>query len=241
MAAGVAAGAINAVVGSGSLITFPTLLALGYSPVVANVSNTVGLVPGAVSGAYGYRRELTGQASRARSLGVASGAGGLVGGILLLVVPGTVFRRVVPVLILLACLLIAIQPRVSARLAAREANSRKHGGPWLHLGVFGTGIYGGYFGAAQGVILIALLGIFLNEGLQRVNALKNVLAGVVNGVAACLFIVFAHVAWGAALLLGLGAIAGGQLGSRFGRRIPELALRTAVVVVGMVVGVKLLL
>jgi uncharacterized membrane protein YfcA len=242
LGAGLAAGTVNAVVGSGSLITFPTLLALGYPAVTANVSNTIGLVPGAVSGAIGYRRELSGQGPRVRSLGVASAAGGLTGGLLLLALPGSVFRRVVPVLILIACLLVALQPRLAARrLGAQHANNkeRRHGGAALHGAIFATGIYGGYFGAAQGVILIALLGIFLDDALQRLNGLKNALATIVNGVAALLFILFAHVAWGPAGLLAVSSAVGGQLGASFGRRIPAPVLRAVIIVVGTAVAVRL--
>lgn len=240
LAVGLAAGTLNTIVGSGSLITFPTLLALGYAPVLANVSNTVGLVPGSISGAVGYRPELEGQRSRITVLGIASATGGLTGAVLLLVLPATVFRTVVPVLILVACLLVAVQPRLARRLAARPGAARPHGGPLLFVAVYATGVYGGYFGAAQGVILIALLGIFVDDGLQRLNATKNVLAAVVNGVAAVLFIAFSHVAWGAAALLAAGAIVGGQLGARLGRRISPGWLRAVIVVVGVVVAVRLL-
>jgi uncharacterized membrane protein YfcA len=240
LVAGIAAGTINAVVGSGTLITFPTLLALGYAPVVANVSNTVGLVPGALSGAHGYRRELTGQAGRLARLGAASALGGATGAVLLLVLPASAFNAIVPVLIALACVLVVLQPRLVARLRARDVPRPLHGGPWLWLGVFGSGIYGGYFGAAQGVLLIALLGLGLDEGLQRVNAAKNVLAGLVNGVAAVLFVVVADVAWPPALLLAAGSLAGGQLGARVGRRLPDVVLRVVVIAVGIVAIVKLL-
>lgn len=241
VAAGLAAGTINTIVGSGSLITFPTLLALAYSPVVANVSNTLGLVPGSVSGVVGYRRRLEGQRARAATLGTASLGGGLTGSVLLLVLPGTVFRRVVPVLILGACALVALGPRLSRRRAERPAGARAHGGLALWLTIFATGIYGGYFGAAQGVVLIGLLGIFLDDDLQRLNALKNVLASIANGVAAVVFVLFAHVAWGAAGLLAAGSVVGGQLGARLAQRIPAPALRAAIVVVGTIVGLRLLI
>ena len=238
---GLAAGTLNTIVGSGSLITFPTLLALGYPPVVANVSNTVGLVTGSISGAVGYRRELEGQRPRVRVLGIASLAGGLTGGVLLLALPASVFRNVVPALILLAAVLVAVQPRLARRLAAGEGPARPNGGPLLFVAVLLTGIYGGYFGAAQGVILIALLGIFIDDGLQRLNALKNVLAALVNGIAAVLFVFFADVDWAVAGLLAAGAIAGGQLGATLGRRIPPAWLRAVIVVVGVVVAVRLFL
>lgn len=238
---GLAAGTLNTIVGSGSLITFPTLLALGYPPVVANVSNTVGLVAGSISGAVGYRRELEGQRPRLAVLAIAALAGGVTGGLLLLALPASVFRDVVPVLILVACVLVAAQPRLARRVAAGDGPDRPHGGPVLFAGVFATGVYGGYFGAAQGVILIALLGIFIDAGLQRLNALKNVLAALVNGVAALLFIAFADIAWVPAGLLAIGAVVGGQLGATLGRRIPSGWLRAVIGVVGVVVAVRLLL
>jgi uncharacterized membrane protein YfcA len=240
VAAGLAAGTVNTIVGSGSLITFPTLLALGYAPVVANVTNTVGLVPGSLSGAIGYRRELAGQGARVLRLGIASALGGISGAVLLLVLPASSFERVVPFLILGAVALIALQPRLQRAMAANRRHGGDRGLP-LFVTVYSTGVYGGYFGAAQGVILIALLGIFVGEGLQRLNAVKNVLAFLVNAVAAVLFAIVAPVAWPAAALLALGAIAGGQLGASVGRRLPPSALRAVIIVVGTVVGVKLLL
>jgi uncharacterized protein len=241
LAVGLAAGTLNTIVGSGSLITFPTLLALGYPPVVANVSNTVGMVTGSISGVVGYRRELEGQWPRLRFLGGASLAGGLSGGLLLLALPASVFRTIVPVLILVACGLVAAQPRLARQRAAGKGAVRAHGGPLLVVSVFATGVYGGYFGAAQGVILIALLGIFIDDGLQRLNALKNALAALVNGIAALLFIAFADVDWAAAGLLAAGAIAGGQIGASVGRRIPPAWLRGVIVAVGLVVAVRLFL
>lgn len=240
VAAGAAAGTVNTIVGSGSLITFPTLVAFGYPPLVANVSNTVGLVPGTISGAFGYRRELVGQGSRSVRLGIAAALGGLSGGLLLLALPPSAFERVVPFLILFACGLIAFQGRLTEALAHR----RVEGAPpsaVLTTGVYLTGVYGGYFGAAQGVILIALLGILLSDDLQRLNALKNVLTALVNGVAALLFIVFAPVAWAPALLLAVGAVVGGQIGAVLGRRMRSDVLRVAIVAIGVVVAMRLLM
>jgi uncharacterized membrane protein YfcA len=237
--AGLAAGTINTIVGSGSLITFPTLLAFGFAPVVANVSNTIGLVPGSLSGAVAYRSELQGQRPRLVVLGMASVAGGIAGAILLLALPGSVFRHVVPVLILIACGLVALQPRLSARLALR-ADRPQHGGPVLFGSVFLTGVYGGYFGAAQGVILLSLLGIFLSDHLQKLNATKNVLAFLVNGVAGLIFIAFAHVAWEAAGLLAAGSVVGGQVGGTLGRRLPAPLLRGLIVAVGVAAAIALL-
>jgi uncharacterized protein len=237
--AGMAAGTVNAIVGSGTLITFPVLLAVGYSPVVANVSNTVGLAPGSISAAFGYRAELVGQGQRLKVLGLASLAGGITGGVLLLTLPEDAFRAIVPVLIALSCVLVVIQPWLTKRLAMAERR-RQHGGVALFVGVYLAGVYGGYFGAAQGVLLIALLGLFLDEHLQRVNAAKNVLAGVVNGVAAVLFILVSifnpvsHVAWQAALLIAVGSVIGGQIGAKVGRRTRPGILRGLVVLVGIV-------
>jgi uncharacterized protein len=233
--AGMAAGAINTVVGSGTLITFPVLLAFGYGPVTANVSNTIGLVPGSVSGAIGYRRELAGQRARALRLGVFSATGGLLGAIALLTLPDSAFEAIVPVLIALALVLVIAGPRLSRAIARRrEEGARPDGGPALWLGIFGTGIYGGYFGAAQGVLLTAILGIGLDEELQRINALKNVLAGLVNAVAAAVFILAADVAWQPAILIAVGSIAGGQLGAKVGRRLSPGTLRAVIIVVGLV-------
>jgi uncharacterized membrane protein YfcA len=238
--AGVGAGAINTVVGSGTLITFPVLLAVGYAPVTANVTNTVGLVPGSVSGAVGYRRELEGQQGRALRLGIASALGGVTGAIALLALPASYFKAIVPFFILIALVLIVLQPRLAVRLQRRRERTPPHGGRWTAVGVYLSGIYGGYFGAAQGVLLISLLGLTLPEPLQRVNALKNVLAGLVNAVAAVVFIIVAHVAWAAAGLIAAGAIVGGQLGAHWGRRLPDPALRAIVVVVGVLAIVRLL-
>jgi uncharacterized membrane protein YfcA len=238
-AAGLAAGTINTIVGSGSLITFPTLLAVGLDPVPANVSNTIGLVPGSVSGAVGYRRELAGQARRVLLLMPAAIAGGVLGAILLLAVPGA-FRSVVPALILGAVVLVLVQPRI-VRWRASRGRVAEHPGPVLHTGVFLTAVYGGYFGAAQGVILLALLGITLDDDLQRLNGVKNVIAGVVNAVAALFFIADgAHVVWTASLILLVTSTVGGQIGALLGRRIPPNALRLAIAVVGTAVAVKLL-
>jgi hypothetical protein len=240
LAAGLAAGTINTIVGSGSLITFPTLLALGYPPVAANVSNTIGLVPGSLSGAVGYRRELSGQRGRILRLGTAAVAGGLTGAVLLLALPAASFERVVPYLILTAVVLVAIQPRLAIAMGERRGDGREHTLP-LAITVYLTGIYGGYFGAAQGVILIALLGIFLPDDLQRLNGLKNVLALLINAVAAALFILLAPVIWPVALLLAIGSTIGGQLGAVVGRRLSPVALRIAIIVVGTLVAVRMLI
>ena len=335
-AAGLAAGTINTVVGSGTLITFPTLLAFGYPPVLANVSNNVGLVPGVASGVYGYRSELGGQRRRLIRLGSASVCGGLVGAILLLTLPQSAFKDIVPALIGLAVVMVIIQPRLAKWVAERQraraaampdgegaggtggaaagavaagvgtgavaagagtgavaagagtgavaagagtgavaagtgavaagagtgavaagagtgaggatavavaappAAAEAIGGPVLWVLVFLAGIYGGYFGAAQGVLLIGMLGIALNDSLQRINAAKNVLAGLVNGLAAVVFILATHIDWGVAGLIAAGSIIGGQVGARIGKRLPPWGLRVLIVCVGTAALIKLL-
>ena len=236
MLAGVAAGTINTVVGSGTLITFPTLLAFGVLPVTANVSNTVGLVPGSLSGAVGYRAELAGQRTRLLRLGSASLLGGTAGAVLLLVLPSAAFDAVVPVLIGLGVLLVVIGPATSRRVAAR-AETRgglpEHGAWWVWPAVALAGVYGGYFGAAQGVLLVAILGIGVADTLQRHTATKNVLALLVNLIAAVVFIAVADVDWAVAGLIAAGSVVGGQLGATVGRRLPPLVLRAVIVVVGV--------
>ena len=242
--AGLAAGTINTVVGSGTLITFPTLLAFGVPPVTANVSNTIGLVPGSISGAIGYRRELAGQRSRVLRLSVASLVGGLVGAVLLLVLPDDAFAAIVPVLILLGCVLVILQPRISAWVARRHdaaGGLPHHGAWWVWPAVLLTGVYGGYFGAAQGVLLMAVLGIGVDESLQRLNAVKNVLAAIVNGVAGVLFIALAEVDWQVVALIAVGSVIGAQIGATVGRRLPAVVQRVVIVVVGLVALVSFLL
>lgn len=243
LAAGVGAGTINTVVGSGTLITFPVLLSVGLPPVTANVSNTIGLVPGSVSGVLGYRAELTGQRDRLLRLGTAAVLGGLLGAVLLLTLPAGAFKAIVPALIGIALVLVVLQPRLSRRLAARREDgpAHPHGGLALQLAVFATGVYGGYFGAAQGVLLLGLMGLLLTETLQRMNAAKNVLALLVNAVSGIFFICAAHVDWTAVLLIAGGSVVGGQIGTRVGRRLPPTALRGVIVVVGVVAIVRLLL
>jgi uncharacterized membrane protein YfcA len=241
LAAGTAAGGVNAVVGSGSLITFPTLLAFGFPPVIANVSNNIGLVPGNMSGGFGYRRELVGQRDRLLRLGAAAAIGAVAGALALLVLPSSAFRLVVPVLILISCALVLVQPWLSAWIRKRaDEASRGRAGPLLSAGVCLSGVYGGYFGAAQGVLVIGLLGSFLDETLQRVNGAKNVLVGMVNGTAAVVFIALAHVSWTAVALIAAGSTVGGLLGARFGRRLPPLMLRLFVAAIGVISAAKLL-
>lgn len=241
LAAGIAAGGINTVVGSGTLITFPVLLAVGYPPVTANVSNTIGLVPGSLSGAIGYRRELVGQRNRLIRLGTASMLGGITGAILLLTLPASAFKAIVPVLIIAALILVVAQPRLARRLKEHQGEAPPaHGGPLLLVSVYATGVYGGYFGAAQGVLLLGLMGVFLHEDMQRINGIKNVLAMLVNGVSAILFMFVADVAWQVVALIAVGSVIGGQIGAKVGRKLSPNVLRGVIVVVGLIAVVRLL-
>lgn len=237
--AGVAAGGINAIAGSGTLFTFPVLLALGYPPVVATVSNSIGLAPGTFSGAVAYRRELAGQRRRTIRLGSMSFLGAMTGALLLIHLPPGVFETVVPFMIGAACVLIVLQPRITAWARSRRP-AGGDGGPWLPVGAYATGAYGGYFAAAQGIILMSILGMGLDDDLQRVNALKNVLTTIANSTAAVFYIVLADPAWPVVGLIAAGTIVGGYLGARFGRRLSPTALRVCVVVVGLSAAVQLL-
>jgi hypothetical protein len=228
-------------VGSGTLITFPLLLAFGYAPVTANVSNTIGLVPGSVSGAIGYRRELAGQRGRVLRFGAMSVTGGVTGAVLLLVLPSAAFKAIVPVFIAIALVLTVLQPRLARRLAQREVDLERRGAVLVPLAIYLTGVYGGYFGAAQGILLLGILGVALAQDLQRTNALKNVLAGLVNGVAGVYFAFAAHVDWAPAAIIACASIVGAQLGARYGRRLPPQALRAAIVLVGVFAIARLLI
>jgi hypothetical protein len=232
-AAGVVAGTLNTVVGSGTLFTFPVLLAFGYGPVTANVSNTIGLVPGSASGALGYRRELIGQERRLALLAAFSAVGGVIGAVLLLTLPASAFKDIVPVFIVIALVLIVFQPRINAFLEARGGGRGDRPGPLALAGVFAGGIYGGYFGAAQGIMVLGILSLSLDEKLQRLNALKVVLTGLVNLVSGIVFVIAAHIAWAPAGLIAAGSVLGGVLGARIGRRLPPQVLRAVIVVVGI--------
>ncbi|MGC9220603.1 MAG: sulfite exporter TauE/SafE family protein [Solirubrobacteraceae bacterium] len=239
LVAGIAAGTINTVVGSGTLITFPTLLAFGYAPVTANVSNTIGLVPGSVSGALGYRRELDGQRERLVSLGVAVVLGGVLGSILLLVLPAAAFKTIVPFFIALALVLILSQRQINRLLGGRRRGHGQGVGPLALAGAFTCGVYGGYFGAAQGILMLSVLGLSIDDSLQRLNAVKVVTTGLTNLVAGIVFVLAAHVAWAPAGLIAGGSVLGGVLGSRFGRRLPPPVLRALIVIVGVVAIIRL--
>lgn len=241
LVAGVGAGAINAVVGSGTLITFPTLLAFGFPPVVANISNNIGLVPGGVSGTWGYRAELAGQRRRLLLLAPMSLVGSVTGALLLLALPAEAFATIVPVLLALALVLVLVQPAMQRGLAARRerrgtADDGAGHRSLLLGGTYFAGVYGGYFGAAQGVLLVGLLGSLLPETLQRVNAAKNMLSLIVNAVAALTFalVAFDRIDWRIVGLIAVGSTLGGLLGAKVGRRLPNWLLRAVIVVVGVV-------
>ncbi|MFE5685955.1 MULTISPECIES: sulfite exporter TauE/SafE family protein [unclassified Streptomyces] len=235
-AAGVGAGAINTAVGSGTLITFPVLLATGLPPVTATVSNALGLIPGSVSGAIGYRAELRGQRRRILKLGAGAVLGGLVGATLLLTLPAAAFETIVPVLVGLAVVLVALQPLISGLVRRRRERSgarpRGDAGPLLFTSLTLDSVYGGYFSAAQGILYVALMGMLLDEPLQRLNAVKNVLVALVNAVAALFFLFVADFDWTAVLLVAAGSAVGGQLGATAGRRLSPRVLRALVVTVG---------
>lgn len=241
--AGVGAGAINAVVGSGTLITFPTLVALGYPPVTATMSNAVGLVAGGVSGTWGYRRELRGQWHRLKWQIPGSLLGAIGGAWLLLHLPEKVFITVVPVLLIGALILVIVGPKIQSWARAR---SERAGRSLEHIsrgrmaalvvGTFAVGVYGGYFTAAQGILLIAVMGALLPEDMQRMNAAKNLLSLIVNVVAAVAYtlVAFDRISWPAAGLIAIGSLIGGFLGAHYGRRLSPTALRAVIVVVGLI-------
>jgi uncharacterized membrane protein YfcA len=243
--AGVWAGGINVIVGSGTLVTFPTLLLFGYPPLTANVSNNIGMVAGGVSGIYGYRRELSPNRAILVRLAPASVAGALVGAVLLLVLPDESFKAIVPALIALGLLMVVVGPSVQRRTAAaqREGSRNVLSRVLLTVGIFALGIYGGYFGAAQGILLVGLMGMILRDGIQRLTAIKNVLATLVNAVAAITFMVVAthRIDWEVVALISSGAFLGGYLGARFGRRLSPAVLRIFIVVIGLLALVKILL
>ncbi|MFJ2262866.1 sulfite exporter TauE/SafE family protein [Streptomyces sp. NPDC087844] len=274
-AAGVGAGGVNTVVGSGTLITFPVLLATGLPPVTATVSNALGLVPGAVSGAFGYRQELRGQRRRILRLSVGALLGGFTGAVLLLALPATAFEKIVPVVVGLALVLVAFQPLITKRLRRRRENpspsagprwpvarfpaplrgrrrtaaatdapvgkAHRDGGPLLFVGLALASVYGGYFAAAQGIIYMSLMGVLLDETMQRLTAVKNVLVAVVNSVAATFFLFVADFDWTAVALIAVGSAIGGQLGAAVGRRFSPVVLRVLIVTIGTVALVQLLL
>ena len=244
LVAGMAAGTINTIVGSGTLITFPTLLFFGIPPLVANVSNTIGLVAGGLTGIHRYRAELAGQGSVLRRLVPASVVGAVTGAILLLELPESAFDAIVPILIAAALLLVLLGPRIQAWAATRHPD---HDSRSRHLllvvGTFAAGVYGGYFGAAQGILLVGIMSILMTITLQRINGLKNVLSTVANAVAAVMFMLLAweRIDWSVAALIAVGSLAGGYVGARVGRRLSRRVLRGLIVVIGVAAIAKIVL
>jgi uncharacterized protein len=224
---------VNAVAGGGSLISFPALLGVGYPSVTANVTNAVAVLPGYVGGSIGYRRELRGQRRRVMVLALTSVAGALGGAALLLGTSNDMFERIVPFLILFACALLAAQPLLSRVIRPRGHSAR------LHLLDFAAAVYGGYFGAGLGIMLLAVLALDIEDELQRLNALKGLLSLLIGAVAAGYFALFGPVKWGAAGVMAVASLAGGQAGVVLARRLDDRVLRGVVVAFG--VGVALVL
>lgn len=239
--AGLVAGSLNAVAGGGSLISFPALLAVGYASVPANVTNTVALWPGYTGGVLGYRKEIRDQRVRLTALAVTSAIGAVLGAILLLTVPAGVFRALVPFLILASSLLLALQPAVARVVRALPGPDREHRGAPLHAVVGLSSVYGAFFGAGLGVMLLGALGVFLSDDLQRVNGLKNALSLLINTVALLAFALFGPVVWNAVAVMAVASLVGGYAGARIARRLDETVLRIAVVTFGVAVGIRLLL
>ena len=238
MLAGVAAGTMNTVVGAGSLVTFPVMLAFGYAPLAANMTNNVGVLPGGLSGIYALRSELAHQWPRALRLSVFSLVGGTAGALLLLALPAAAFKSIVPVLVGLAVVLVIIQPWLREKVTRRTRVSKVHAA----LGdsaIFMTGIYGGYFGAAQGVLLMSILGAMFDETIQKINSIKMVLGMSANLAATAVFIVRGGVVWEAAGAIAFGSIIGGQLGAHIGRRLPANVYRAVIVAVGVIAIIKI--
>ncbi len=252
--AGVGAGAINAAVGSGTLITFPALVAFGVPPQVATMSNALGLIPGNIASSIGYREEIRGQGRRLLSWLPASVLGALLGAFLLLHLPETAFEAIVPVLIVLALIMVVVQPALQRHLKKRKAAAGQLAGDMGEVGpstgravivwlaIAATAVYGGYFAAAQGIILIGLLGLLTDEPLQRLNGVKNVLVLAVNTVAAACYVVvgFERINWMAVLLVAIGSLFGGYFGARIARKINPTLLRGIIVVLGLVALVRIL-
>lgn len=246
--AGLWAGTINTVVGSGTLVTFPVLVALGYPPVTATTSNAIGLITGTVTGAWGYRHELTGQRDRLIRYGIASFFGAIGGTILLLSLPADAFEAIVPVLVGLAVVLVAVQPfltrwvrrRRDAADPAGEPDAGTRRAPLLYFLIFLIGIYGGYFTAAQGIMLVGVMGLMLSEPLQRLNGFKNVLSAVVNLVAGAIYAFVAPISWPVVGILAVTSTIGGLIGAKIGRKLPPTVLRVIIVIIGLAAIIRLL-
>ena len=244
LAAGLGAGVLSSTVGVASLLSFPILVALGLPPVVANVSNTLGLIPGGLSGVVGYRQEVREAGRVAQVIMVVCAVGAVAGAALLLGLPPGVFEAVVPWLILFTCLLVGIQPRIAAWLRARHAErhgeqrpERLHMSPATTAFATLTGMYGGYFGAGAGVMMVAVLGLGTDLELRVVNGLKTLSLMVGNVVAGLIFVVVADPRWDVVALLAAGSVVGGYVGARIGRKLPDAVFRGAVVVAGIIAAV----
>lgn len=241
--AGLAGGAVNALAGGGTLITFPVLVAVGIPPVAASITNTVALSPGYLGATLAQRKDLQGQTQRLRWLMPTGALGGIVGGLLLLNTTDRVFRELVPILILLAAGLLAVQDRLRAwllRRAAQAGQTHLHHA-WTVPPVFAAAIYGGYFGAGLSVIVLAVLGLVLDDSLTRLNGLKQAIAFSVNITAAIFFLFSGQVVWLAAIVMAVGALVGGSLGGRLASRVKPGSLRRIVVIIGFIVGVLYLI
>ena len=239
--AGFLAGSVNAVAGGGSLISFPAMLAVGYPALRSNVTNTVAIWPGYVGSTAAYRPELVGQRPRALVLGITSVAGAVLGSVILLTTPARVFRSIVPYLILLASALLAVQPLVTKAVRRLPGATTEHRSGLLHVGIFLSGTYGAYFGGGLGVMLLGILGLFLEDHLQRINGLKTLLSLVINSVALLVFVLFGPVLWSVVLVVAPMSLLGGYVGAGLARRLGPVVLRTTVVVLGAAVGIVLLL
>jgi len=238
--AGLGAGIFNGVAGGGSLISFPVLLGLGFSPLTANITNTVGIWPGYLSSAAGFRQELTGQGRPFARLSPVAGLGAVTGAILLLTTSSADFTALAPWLVLGASLLFAAQPLLRRALAGKDSDPSRAHPVLLMFGVFAASVYGGYFGAGMGVMLLAILGLCLPDSITRTSGMRTVLSILVNGIAAIVFIIHGGLVWEAVGLLALGSSVGGWIGARVAVSIPANALRVVVVVVGLGTAVKLL-
>ena len=238
--AGFLAGGVNAVAGGGSLISFPALLAVGYPSVSANVTNTVSVLPGYAGGAYGYRRELKGQGDHLRRLAPVSVLGAVVGAVLLLTTSSDAFDVIVPFLVALASLLLLAQPRIQRWVLSRPHDGFARSGGALVLSTFVAATYGAYFGGGLGVVLLAVLGMFLAGDLQRTNALKSALTLTINLVAMVAFALFGPVQWVAVAIMAPASLIGGWAGAQVARRLPANVLRATVAAFGFVVAVVLL-
>jgi uncharacterized protein len=234
---GLGAGLVNGVAGGGTLVSFPVLLAVGVPALRANVTSTVGIFPGYLGGVAGFRREVAAQRQRLRAVAVVAAVGAVGGAVLLLVTPSTAFSRVAPYLILLACLLFAVQPFLAGRLERASGRSR-----WLlgQGGIFLACGYGSYFGAGLGVLLLAVLGITMPDRLEMTSGLRSVISLGVNTIAAIVFVIAAHVSWTYAGILAGTSLFGGYAGARFALRVPRGPLRIVIILIGLAAAGRLL-